>query len=1605
MLDPFQVVLRQPTYDVQKTSIYKSTLLIPVYLAGVSFLIALVHLIIFATPLKRTLFQRLAPSRTVIHNEPEPPTGLTSEVKANIASNGGIVLWSYKVARLFGSLALFGVAITAAIVASDNTLHTNGKHWGKKHRHRNRHKNRFSDYEWLQIVLAAFYLYASVLALCTLLIKKRWRRVAKNHLNILLVAAWAVYLYRDVWPVATYTLQPVDPNHWTTWTSIALLTLVAVAIPAFMPHEYIPVDPERPSSEVNPEQTASWASFFLYSFLDPIIYQASKTDHLEVEKLPPLADYDAAAHLRKSSFPYVDPMRLAHRRHLFWGLLGYFYKEFIFLAFLIFVKVAIGFAGPLGINRLLTYIETGGRGAVIRPWVWILCLFLGPVVGSGAIQWYIFINTRNLVRIECIITQLVFEHSLRIRMKEEAVAGEKPVVETPEAGHIEQQTTDGDQTDTSTAVGSSSPSTSTPNGASTSKQTKKSKKETSVAPSIASTATSVTGVGTKKKENLVGKINNFVSTDLGNITDGRDILFMIWYTPLQISICVWFLYSILGAASFLGMGVLVASIPVPSLIGTILARVNKERMERTDARVQAMSEYINVLRMIKLFAWEPKVKRKVDEKRTDELALIKRAQFFQLMNMNTNYVIPLLVMIVTFSSYTLIFKHELTASRVFSSIAVFDMLRDQLHIVLWGANAIIQGKVSLDRITDFLYNTELLDSYADKSKDQAIQISLPVPDPNTIGFRNATFTWANTVPGTPTPGRRNFRLNIEGELSFIRGAINLIIGPTGCGKTSMLMALLGEMHFQPANPDAWYNLPRDGGVAFASQEPWITNQTIKENILFGTAFDEDRYKKVLHQCSLETDLHMFEAGDETEVGEKGITLSKGQPARAIYSHASIVLLDDVLSALDVHTSSWVVDKCFKGDLVKGRTILLVTHNVAMVSPVAKFVVALGVDGRISSQGTLDQALKLDAKLQEELDQEKKAIAKGQEVVDAPTEAPKAEVKPAGKLIVAEEVALGRVSWPALKMYLTALGNSAFWIVFLGGFFVADLLSVVQTFWLGHWASQYETHPTSEVNVFYYLLVYGGLLLIGMIVYSTAFTVYLFGALRASRKIHDQLITSIFAATLRWLDTTPVGRIISRFTVDIRAIDGQISGMLSDWLEITITMLVKLGAVVVRTPVFVLPGLLVGGLGSWLGNMYIKAQLSVKREMSNARAPVFSHFHASIAGLTSIRAYGAEERFREMTMERINKYSRCARSFYNLNRWISFRIDLLGALFSATLAAYLIYVRPESAANVGFSLTMAIAFSGMILWWVRIGNEFEVSCNSLERIESYIKCEQEPKPTDVNKPPAYWPSSGHLVVEKLSASYSVDGPPVLRDISFEIKSGERVGIVGRTGSGKSSLTLSLLRLIPTTGAVMYDGIETSHINLEPLRNNMTIIPQQPELLSGSVRENLDPFGEYDDAVLNDALRASGLNNVQTEDSEEAITLDTAVSSGGANFSLGQRQILSLARAICRQSKVLILDEATAAIDHQTDAAIQASIRNELKGVTVITVAHRLKTIGDSDKILVLDAGKLVEFDSPANLLRKKEGYFKSLVDQSGEKEELYHMAGIEVEHGIRSWFSK
>ncbi|KAI0782161.1 multidrug resistance-associated ABC transporter [Abortiporus biennis] len=1446
--------------------------------------------------------------------------------------------------------------------------------------------------------LASIYVYTSLLAFVSIVTTPEWATVATGHLVPVLLVPWGVFLYRDVWPLATYTLIPADADEgWFIWAKVSLLTVAAVVVPLASPRRYIPVDPSEPMSEPNEEQTASWLSRSLFSYCDRTILKAYRQPHLTVDDLPVLADSEYTKNLIQRAFPHIDPLKNKNK-HILYGLVfRIFWQEHIISALSLIVRVCGSLVAPLGINRLLNYLETGGEDATVRPWFWIIWIFLGPMIstlGFGAFFYYMLI-----IEIEgrSILTQLMFDHALRIRMKADASNSSESSAPT---------ITDEEQSREHSVVESDEASTSGPSSDTASATADKKDKKVEE-----------TKDSSKGKGNLAGKINNLVTADFANIENGLNWPMLVFYAPVQIVLSLFMLYELLGWSVFPGIAVMILAAPLPGYLTKLMHGIQTEKMKRSDARVQSVTEAMNVIRMIKLFGWENKMSGVLGQKRSEELKTVRKMKMMELSNGIINYLIPVLTTIATFATYTLVMKKELTASLVFPALTIFSLIEEHFSGIFWILPNIIQAKVSLDRINDFLHNTELLDKFVDDPSNDSTSLTIlntepealdSIPEEAPIGIRNSSFTWTadEETDGSTTPGgrhRRHFKLKIEDEVFFKKGHINIIIGQTGSGKTSLLMALLGEMHHIPLSPNALVSLPREGGIAYHAQESWVLNETIKENILFGSPFDEERYQAVIEQCGLTHDLSLFEAGDLTEVGEKGITLSGGQKARitlarAVYSHADILLLDDVLAALDVHTAKWIVEKCLQGPLVQGRTVILVTHNIALTSPIAEYVIALGSDGRVLSQGSLSNVLAKDQKLSAELAKETKEIAEADKEIDeeSPDELAK---KVAGKLIVEEEVEMGHVGWTALKLLFANMGGRGglflYWFGFITTATLFRMSTVYQMFIVTMWSDEYSHHPASEVSVPYYMSLYSACVLATATLLFINYWIYVFGSIRATKTIHNLLVEKVFGTTLRWLDRTPASRIITRCTEDIQAIDTTVTEFFYHLVDLSLNMGLKFAAVMVMSPLFGGLGILLAIVGGTIGNIYMKAQLPIKRENSNAKAPVMGHFSAAMSGLVSIRAYGAEEKFRLESFKRIDRMSRTARIFFDLNRWIGVRTDALAWGFSAALAAYLTYGKSHvGSANTGFSLTMATGFSSLLLIWIRIFNLFETSGNSLERINQYLTIEQEPKPTSDGIPPAYWPASGDLRVENLSARYSADGPEVLHGISFHAKSGERIGIVGRTGSGKSSLTLALLRCILTEGDVYYDGLPTKDINLDVLRSNITIIPQVPELLSGTLRENLDPFSQYDDATLNDSLRAAGLFSLQSDTDEGKITLDTQIAGGGSNLSVGQRQILALARAIIRQSKLLILDEATSAIDYETDSIIQTSLRKELnKDVTLLTVAHRLQTIMDADKIMVLDSGRIAEFDKPSVLLKNEKGMLRALVDESGDKDKLYAMAAL------------
>ncbi|KAJ7581129.1 P-loop containing nucleoside triphosphate hydrolase protein [Mycena floridula] len=1478
----------------------------------------------------------------LLHFSLSKPKNLTvlSETEGHVQKHGGKVIYACKIARLAGSVTLSCLAVFSLLSNRNNTV------------------PGFNDVDGRQqLALTIIFIYASILSFISLT-SVSWSQVLIRHVNGVLCTQMAIYCYRDVYPLATYTLHPLDQGEGPIlWAKMSVLFVTSICIPLFVPRVYVPFDPEHPMTP-NSEQVASlWSSYF-FMFLDDVIYTAYKSrgKHLDYEKLPPLVDYCHAHNLRKRSFPEMDVFSGAKDRHIVWGMIKVYRFELSRALFYVLLLFPSEYLGAVGVNRLLSYMENP-EDAFIRPWVWIILLFAGPALTVVTHESYVYYVSMITIENEAIITQLVFEHALRIRVKAE-VSQNKAVSapSTPSPG----------------ASGSSTP---TANDAASVASSSTKKSEASPAKAV--------GTG-----NLIGKLNNLVTTDLANLSSSREILRVLVYVPIGVTTGVIFLYLILDWAAFVGLGVMILLFPIPGLVSKAIQKVRRAQLLKTDARVQRVTETMNVLRMVKMFGWESKLHEKIDETREEELEWVRKGRFLEIVNGSVNYILPAANMLAAYTVYTVVMGQRLTPAIVFSSSTIFSHMSRLIRRSLMLITSIITGKVSLDRINDFLHDTELLDAYTNPGSVDDVRTN-----EKDIGFRNATFAWSADETETAS----QFKLHID-SLLFRTGCINLIAGPTGSGKTSILLALLGEMHFIKTDSNSWFNLPRKGGIAYVAQEGWVLNETIKKNVLFGLPFDEERYKKVLHQCALEPDIALLEAGDETEVGERGLTLSGGQRARltlarAIYSTAQIILLDDILAALDVHTSTHIVRKCLAGDLVENRTILLVTHNVAIAAPVAGYCIDIKA-GRVWSQGTVSDVLASDSTLIKKVEQEEEILEKAEvEELDLPAKSPSA--KASGKLIVAEEINTGHVSWKALKPYILGLIGAHPILIPLGycsSVILSDIFLTLQTWYLGHWSMQYQDTPTEDVSVVYHLSIYAGIMALSLGWHWVDFWIYMSASIRASRVVHNQLVSAILGTTTRWLDITPVSRIIARCTQDITALDGMLPRLFINVCALTSVMMVEICAIVIVNPEFIFVITIVSAVGYFWGQVYMAAQLAIKREMSNAKSPILAHFGAAMAGLVSLRAYGAQNAFIEEAFVRTNKYIRAGRPFQNLICWISLRLDCLGGLFTALLATYMLYFRPRTAGTTGFSLAQASIFALQILWWVSSVNRFELAANSLERIQHFVEAEQEEKPTKAGEPPAYWPSSGSLRVENLGARYSPDGPKVLQNFSFEIKSGQRIGVVGRTGSGKSSLTLSLLRCIYTEGEVYLDGLPTHKMNLQSLRTKITIIPQMPELLAGSLRYNLDPFELYDDLTLNNSLRAAGLFSLQAESGEERITLDSKISAGGANLSIGERQILALARALVRGSKLLILDEATSAIDYKTDAIIQKSLRTELRDdVTVITIAHRLQTIMDADKILVLDAGRLIEFGTPKELLAIKNGKLRSLVDESVDKKVLHAMA--------------
>ncbi|KAJ3145661.1 hypothetical protein HK101_002412 [Irineochytrium annulatum] len=1168
----------------------------------------------------------------------------------------------------------------------------------------------------------------------------------------------------------------------------------------------------------------------------------------------------------------------------------------------------------------------------------------------------------------------------------------------------------------------------------------------------------------------VGQMVTLMSQDTERIRDCVGTLYTAISTPFAAIVGILALLYVVGWPAIFGLAAMLLTFPVTAWHSRWSNDAIDRLMKRADARTGVIHELLNSIRAIKLFAWEDRARERAEASRNRELNAVIE---FHLQGLGSTLIwsiTPMIVSAVTFGCLTTLAGQELDARLAFTCVALFNGVRGPLTNFPGILTDLYELRVSIRRIEAFLAQPEL-EKYADDGRLAPTVVDAkrkPV-----VGFRSAWFTWytgasAASATGandesaanekTPLLARTGSALNLSTstsaaleeqpnnftlrnlDVTLPHGGLTAICGATGSGKSALLQALLGEMRRlrgdallpDPRGPTGMG--PGDAAiVAYVAQTSWLRNETIRDNICFGRVYEPQWYDRVVKACALVADLKTLESGDLTEIGEKGINISGGQKqrialARAIYCRAEYVLLDDPLSAVDAPTARHLLDYAILG-LLANKTRLLVTHAASLVLPAADHLVLIHAGSVLASAAPRDalrvpgvsQILALDAEaLRERMPPPTEDLYGEFDGADHANGRSRAD---AGVLVTSEGGASGAVKGSVYVFYLGAAGGVAFLAAVLSMAFAQRAGQVGADYWVKIWADAYAAAEEvlnlgggeKKVDALYYFKIYCLIILVWTVLVSIVYCIRCLGSYLAGRKLHKLLIERILYAPLRFFDTTPMGRILNRATRDIADIDKHVMNEFENYTNVLLDLLTIVVVICLITPVFFLFFVPIATIYWWIGGRYLSSMRELKRLDSTTRSPIFSMFSETLQGCDTIRAYGEERRFILENQSRVDANHRTFHALQSCNRWLGVRVSLLGSVVLFVVAVTTVANREWIGAGLaGLALVWSLGLMDNMIALIRCQAGLEMSLNSVERVNEYLSIEQEaPAYIKATEPSAQWPAKGALVVENLEMRYASGAPTVLKGISFEIKAGEKVGIVGRTGAGKSSLALALLRIVePSGGRILIDGVDISTLGLHTLRSRLNIIPQDPVLFAGDVRSNLDPYSEHDDAALwaalesvrvmetmqgHDAGSGSDVGSVN-EDAEtvsaekggRVLTLDTGVADSGSNFSKGQRQLLCLARSLLKSSKVTILDEATASVDPETDARIQEVIRGpEFDKKTVISIAHRLKTIADYDKIIVLENGEIAQVGKPSELMRVK-GIFRTMCEESGEIHDLLKM---------------
>jgi len=1135
-------------------------------------------------------------------------------------------------------------------------------------------------------------------------------------------------------------------------------------------------------------------------------------------------------------------------------------------------------------------------------------------------------------------------------------------------------------------------------------------------------------------------IMNAQSTDCSSVEWLYQVWIYTWALPLQIVTTTVLMYLMIGWPIFLGLFTIVALVFLQQKVMKRQFAYTATASASSDARIQLIGELIKGISVIKVNAWEKIFEASVEKAREAELSDRRKVAYIEAVNTSIAEMANISAMLLTFGAHALFINdpnNVLSPERVFSTIALFGTLRMPITLIPMLVRMIASGLVSVHRLSDILYAREL-NSYVQVGRQggegkHALVIKSKVTFVHEVETREEDVGESRddeadeesktargsdvaktaridlSTSGAEVPlNDTRFKLTFDDEFCLDQGSFTVVTGRVASGKSSLLLAILGEMY--PASTEPFVHVY--GSIAYCAQNPWIQNGTVKDNVLFGRDYHEETYSSVIRACALEADLRALPAGENTEIGERGINLSGGQKARialarACYSNADILVLDDIISAVDAHVARHITDECILGFLKnRGKTVILATHQALCFPKSDKFVVmdegSLVFDGKyeeaVSSRFYSDQMLGTSSTASAALVAASIVRSETKDTTASPAAADedvandecnndsvinKSEADAGANLVTSEDRETGAVGLETYMSYVSMVGYTTSFAILLLVVGV-NVQSILSNWWLSQWANAvaYDTDP----KLSYYIWGYFGFGFSVMIFMLLFRVVFVWGGLRAGAETHKRMISALLGAPQSFFDTNLIGRLINLFTADMKAIDEKVVQQLGDFFN-RIFMILSVAVLVIivippsaiaMVPLFVLYYL--------IQKVYRSTSRELKRFDSTTQSPIFNHFAETFAGLSTIRAFRCQERVLGETKKRIDYNTRFWIKNNSANKWLGMRLDFIGAgIAGFTGLACVIVIHLGQRIDpglIGLVLSYVTLFTSLLNWGVRNFSEAEQSLVAIERTRQLGLSPQEETNDELTNIPKSWPSNGEVRFVGVSARYRPGLPQVIKNMSLIIPACSKVGVCGRTASGKTSLLKLLFRLIPVeSGTIEVDGLDISRVNLEVLRSRMTMISQDPVLFAGTLRHSLDPADLYSEEELWEAIVTVGMGNFLGEEG-----LEMEISEGGSNVSAGQRQLLCMARALVQKTKLLVLDEATSNMDVETDELIQVMLKDKFSDCTVITIAHRLDTIVEYDQVVVLEDGGVAEMGPPSELINVPGGAFAAMLNEQTRSNE-------------------